>query len=290
MAKIKKNLSFENILTLVKKLPLFILQALYLEIKTILNENTQLESLNKIDKNDIIQLFIPVISDLGEIIIKKFYSNELKEPIDSKIIRFLETVKENKNMIDICITNNWNLLEGCKYLFNCMENNFIESTYSAAIHNTAGFVASNIKIGDFLLRKNLITQTQLEWALKVQDDISSAFDDKNKIVEVLSNMGYLKKEDIEYYLTLKDAAQTNFVIDDPSAILVQQIEDLTNHTNKLEEENKKLSTKLESTQNEKDQIALELGTYKTKAQQMLEQNKILLEKIEKSNKSFFNKL
>lgn len=224
MQKFSAGNSFEKILEVVRDLPLWVLQALQVEVNILLKEKESNINLEKYDRTDMIQLFVPVLSKRGQVVLKYQNQEGAKQQVSPKMLQLLNTIPEKKNMVDICIINDWTLRECCELIAECIETELIEQNYSPIMHSYILFIANKIRIGEFLMRKNIINESQLQWALQMQNDMGAAFDEKNKIVEVLVNIGYITHEDVSEYLSIKEYADFKIRISDFSKIYLDEIE------------------------------------------------------------------
>lgn len=236
MNKIKKNNSFNKILEVIRSLPLWVLQSLYVEIDGLLEDKGNKTHLKELDRTDLLQLFIPTPTMLGEKITDPLYQNSYLGKFDEKCVKLLKLAVEENNLIDICLCNQWTLKECCKVLLKCLDNHYIENTISSNMLTTMLFISGKIMTGEFLIRKNLLTKNQLEWALQIQGDMNNTFDNKNKIIDVLINLNYIKKDVIDDYLSLKELAQGTFDIPDNTKPYIKRIDELENIEKTLKEE------------------------------------------------------
>ena len=260
------NFYFGNLLNVINTLPKWVLEALFVEIAMQLQDHYDVRKLLENSRTDMIQLYIPEIADYGLMILDRASKKNLPEGIDKNLILYLQAVRQRKNIIDICITNHWTLEQCSMITYKCIKRNFIKHTVTPSLYNTLLFIAGYLKIGEFLIRKNKIDSNTLEYALNLQQQLSSSFGERSKIVEILINMNKVKQEDVHDYLNLKDASKTHFKIQTPvtpkavhfEKLASQQqetIESLTIQQNKCNEEMIKLSRKAEEL---KDQLQMQI--------------------------------
>lgn len=290
LEKVRKNIPFTNLLEIVREMPLWILQGLYIEVSGLLKDKGNTLNLSELDRLDMFQLYVPNISKLGERLLEHECPERKLGKIDPNIIKFLETTLEGKNIIDICITNNWTLEECAKIIYECMENNYVDPTWTPSVHTAVLFIAGRIKIGEFLLRKNKITNSQLEWALQLQTDMNTTFEEKVKIVEILVNLGYIKREEVADHLNLKELSKTNLELKDFTQPYVKRINDLENSSNDLGSQLAELTQKYEVTHKEKLKFEKEVEELKEKVVVLNEKSLKLQDKITEYEKSIFKKL
>lgn len=229
MENTKKGFTFSKLLETIHELPLWVIQGLYVEVNSILKEKGNTLNLETLERTEMFQLYKPKPSSLGKMLLAKPDSSP---EVPHEVILFLESSQENRNIVDIATLNQWSLEECAKILWTCFNNSYLEPNYSPVIHTTIQFIAGYIKIGEFLVRKNKITESQLQKGLQVQKDINQSFEDKVKIVEVLINLGYVQKDDVSEFIKLKEVAKDHTEISDSSSELFEKID-------KLEKEIKK---------------------------------------------------
>lgn len=289
MSKQLPNYFLENILEVIRDLPFWVLQALFVEIKVLLKDNCNIAKLSDLDRTDMIQLYTPIISELGQMVIQRGAQKKLPENFDLDLVNFLISVSQSKNIIDICIANKWTLEQCAKLAYICITRNYVQYNLTPALHNIIMFIAGEIRIGEFLIRKNKISNTQLEHALQVQKNMASTFGDRVKIVEVLINMGQVKEEEVSEYLILKDLSRNYINIKPPSnpqmvkldslyKDMKNNFDELITNYRKLTEEKLKADKKVEEI---KDQLQLQI-----------ERNNMLQKKLTEAEKRFdlFKKL
>lgn len=258
MQQNQKYNSFSNILNSIKILPHWVLQGLYVEVATLLKSKGKTKNLQLINRSEMVQLFVPVINSLGERAVNSESAERLYGQVGEDVVAFLQACTLKKNIIDICIANKWTFEQCCQLMLECVNNDYIERNYAPEIHTTIQFIAGDLKVGEFLVRKGFISQNQLEWALKVQGDLEDTFENRNKIVEVLSNLSYIDKDLVVEFLDLKEFARSTVEIIDntkPYIDIIEQIE------------------------KEKDDLSNELAEYKMKTAKFEKDNAIKTNKI-----------
>ncbi|MEW5819161.1 MAG: hypothetical protein AB1782_03135 [Cyanobacteriota bacterium] len=292
MSQIDKYSTFLNMLTSVRALPAWVLQGIYIEISGLLKDRGAEINAQKIDRTDLLQLYIPVLNPVGKKMLEEDSRERRLGSIDPDILSFLQNAKIKRNIIDICLINKWTLEKCCHVMLECIRNNYLERTYTPNMHTTLMFITGNLKVGEFLTRKGFITQSQLEWALQVQGDIDGTFDEKNKIVEVLTNLGYLEKDLISDFLSLKEFAKAQFEINDNTKplldIITEQDTENIDLKNQLEEQGKELL----SVDKERKILENKLKDLRENFDTIHKKNLELSQELEQYQKKFglFNKL
>lgn len=273
---------FENLLRIVKNLPEWILEALFIELINLLKEKYSIKKFIDTDRMDVLQLYVPELTEYGLMIIQRADKKKLPEGIDKNLVKYLQTVEQQRNIVDICIQNHWTLEQCSMITFKCLERNFIKHTITPALYNIISYIAGHLKIGEFLIRKNKLDDNTLEYALKMQDQMFSSFGEKNKIVEILVNMGKVRQEDVIDYLNLKESSKKYFIIEQPEtpeteklkSLNKQLTENITNLTNINSNYNKERSQLLQQANEAKEQLNLQL-----------ERNNMLQKKLAEAEKS-----
>ncbi|MEW5819849.1 MAG: hypothetical protein AB1782_06630 [Cyanobacteriota bacterium] len=289
MNKTAQNFYFSNLLEIIRKLPNLILEALFIEIVTLLRENYNIEQLLRQDRTDMFQLYTPELTEYGLMILQRAEKKKLPEGIDKNLVKYVSAAKEKKNIIDICISNHWTLEQCAILTHKCMERNFIKHSITPSLYNVIQFISGSLKIGEFLMRKNKIDSNTLEYALNLQNQLSSSFGEKSKIVEILVNMGKVKQEDVLDFLNLKESSKRYIQIQAPITpethklrSLVeeykQNLENITANYNNLSQEKNKMQRKCEELNEQ--------------LQMQIERNNMLQKKLQDSESKlgFFKKL
>ena len=292
MSNLGRHSTFYNILTSIRSFPLWVLQGVYVEIQSLLKDTGSKTGLQNIDRTDMLQLYIPTLNSVGEKVIEKDSRERLVGSIPAEVLKFLESAKLQRTVIDICIANDWTLEECANLMLECIRNNYLERTYTSSIHTTLLFITGNIKVGEFLLKRGLITQTQLDWALHVQGDIDDTFDDTNKIVDVLTNLNYIEKDVIADVLSLKDFAKTKFKIVDNTEPLLKIIDELEEKASSLKKELEEKEKQLDRLEADKKLLENKLNSLQENFETLQKKNLNMKEELEQYRKKsgLFKKL
>ena len=123
MTKPSEKFYFENLLNIVKGLPEWILEALFIELMNILKEKYSIKKFLDTDRMDVLQLYVPELTEYGLMIIQRADKKKLPEGIDQNLVLFLQTVEEGRNIVDICIQNHWTLEQCSMITFKSLESN-----------------------------------------------------------------------------------------------------------------------------------------------------------------------
>lgn len=243
--------SFENLLQHLHNLPLWIKQVIYAELKGDLESSAARFSLEMINKDDTLQLYIPQITFLGRKELET-RSRQLK----SGTYKFLEGCDKNRRVLDICIENSWTLEQSSIELLNSMDLELVSPPRSAIINGTAQYLANRIRLGEYLIKLNKITIDQLDQALRTQKYIEQSIGERTGLAEVLINLGYITQNDTESILFLKEESKKKYtptVCEDDALNLASSGE-----YNRLLKENQETKAMLERAMNENAQLREQL--------------------------------
>lgn len=124
---------------------------------------------------------------------------------------FLEDIKNEANIFEITIKNNWALADSAKVFVRLCELEFISvpdynSNKNVAI---ASFLAGKIKTGEFLKKIGKIDTAQLEQALRYQKQLNDE-GRHIKMASILIKMGFITDKGLDSLLILKDEAKKRF--------------------------------------------------------------------------------
>lgn len=202
---------FKKMVTNIKDKPFWVKQAIFLELRDDIRRMTSVELLEAIDKNDLLQLYVPMISVLGKKILMGEHS-ELMSGITVDHINFLKSIDGEKNVIDLCYANNITLKRFSEIIILTEEKGFTEQIRSNQIFNVFKYLANDIEIGDLLLKLNKITPDQLSFASFTLAESQKAFDgeDGTTFEDVLIRLNYVTKDQLNSLLVLKKASEIPF--------------------------------------------------------------------------------
>ena len=222
---------FNSFLERVLNFPLWIKQALYLRLEKEIDGNIS---------QNIFSNCIPELTFKGQ--------NELKERscgFDSNIYNFLKEAEKGLSIIEIAVNSYFSMEEAAKYFVFCIEQNFINLPESNQTFAMAKFMAGKIRTGEYLKEIGKISDEQLQQAvLKCEKDSSKKF------AQILTDLGFIKKEDVKSLLVLKEEAKKRFVLDYNSvpqtkSVFANEKSEFENEINNLKEENKRLKQKMQ---------------------------------------------
>jgi hypothetical protein len=152
-----------------------------------------------------LQLWLPEVTRHGQM--------ELEQPsgqFEQGILRLLQLARFQKNVVNITILNNWSLEQSSRYLLHCIDKELIAPPRSAVIMGTIEYLAGKTRLGEYLVKINRLSVEQLDQALRTQKAIQEAMGERTGLANVLINLGYIKREDSEGILFLKEESKKTF--------------------------------------------------------------------------------
>jgi hypothetical protein len=180
---------------------LVIYSTLQQEFKTVFSQSTLLS----FAPEHTIQLWVPepnlqVLSDM----------QKRREQLDSNVQRLLQMMNYKKNVVSISVLSQWSLAQCTEVLTLALDKEMIIPPSSAIILSTIYYLAGRIRLGEYLLKINRLTVEQLDQALRTQKNIEETMGERVGIANVLINLNYIKKEDSEAILHLKEDSKKSF--------------------------------------------------------------------------------
>lgn len=197
--------SFENLLNHLHDLPLWIKQVVYAELKGDLESSAARLTLEYINRDDTLQLYVPQITFLG----RKELETKTRG-LSPTTYKFLEGADASLRVLDISIRNSWTLETCALQLLSTMDQELISPPRSAIINGTAQYLGNRIRLGEYLIKLNKITIDQLDQALRTQKYIEQSIGERTGLAEVLINLGYITQKDTESILFLKEESKKKY--------------------------------------------------------------------------------
>lgn len=189
----------QQLLENIKGLPLWIKQVIYLELREELLRHFVPESLNTLTAEDTVAFFIPRITDEGERVIL-----ERKDEVGMVLM----DAKSRFSLLDICLRRQWSLEVCCYFMLEAIDNAYIHPPASVKAMATLEYLGNRIRLGEYLVKMGRITLDQLEQALRTQQYIKEALQEHTGLANILINLGYITRQDIEGLLFLKEESKT----------------------------------------------------------------------------------
>lgn len=197
--------AFDSMMQQLTTLPLWVKQVLYAQLRYELETSMSKSTLEAFGPEHTLQLWVPELTRNG--------AAELERPTgqyEQGILRLLHLVRYRKNVVNITILNNWSLEQCCMFLTQVVEKELVVPPRSTTIRATIDYLAGRTRLGEYLVKINRLSIEQLDQALRTQKYIEESMGDRTGIANVLINLGYIKKEDSEGILFLKQESRKAF--------------------------------------------------------------------------------
>lgn len=238
--------SVSNLDKLIKKMlcmPYWVKQYVYKEIRDDLCQYTKVENIDRKDKSDLVQMYVPTPGANAQVYLRRRSSNFIPpKNLDPALLQFLKSLGPNVRVIDICNKNQWSLIKVCRLLVNAIDQGLVEHIDNNQVSNTVYYVAGKIRLGEYLLRMNKLSLEQVDHALYTQHQIAQQMGGEGtKMGELLVNLGYIEEEDKNEILSLKDNSNHIFQMIDESEKLKKEIAQLKAQVETLNIENQALT-------------------------------------------------
>jgi len=191
--------SFKILIKEIFKLPVWIKQIIYMELKEQFETAKFKNYISLIKKPDCLQLFIPQLTYTG----KKELETKSKNCCEN-MYKFLESSFQGLNITEIATINRFNFCECSALLVEAINQSFVSPPESNIVKGTALYMAGKIRLGEYFVKIGRISIEQLDDALKSQKQIEEALGDRPGLAEIMINSGVLTKDDTEGILILKE--------------------------------------------------------------------------------------
>ena len=220
--------------------PAWVKEVIYVDLKKDMESKFGAVSANK--EEDMYTIYVPEITFKGK---KELETHEHGHEMN--IYKYLTGASSTCRVVDITLDNFWTLEESSRYLSFCIKNEYIKEPANAVVAASVLYLGSEIRLGEYVKRINLIDVTQLDDALRKQKELNSG-SEYHRLGEVLVDMGMLINDDITKILQFKDESKKRFMLTmdapkAPAAVPVN-IRELQEKTDKLAKENALLKEKL----------------------------------------------
>lgn len=197
--------AFDTLMQQLGSLPLWVKQVIYAQLRQELEAALSKQTLEAFGPEHTLQLWVPEITRQG--------LSELERPtgqFDQAVLRMLHMTRFKKNVVTITILNNWSLEQCAIFLLQAVEHELVVPPKSMIITGTIDYLAGRTRLGEYLVKINRLSIEQLDQALRTQRAIEEAMGERTGIANVLINLGYIKKEDSEAILFLKEESRKPF--------------------------------------------------------------------------------
>lgn len=236
MGSLPPNTAFDHLIQQLSSFPLWMKQVLYAQLRHDLESSMSKATLDAFSPEHTLQLWLPELTHHG--------LQELEHPsgqFEQGVLHLLRLVRYQKTVVNITILNHWSLEQCSQYLLQAIEKQLVTPPRSAVVMGTIEYLAGKTRLGEYLVKINRLTIEQLDQALRTQKAISEAMGEKTGIANVLINLGYIKREDSEGILFLKEESKKPFQtsslsIVDPATVthLQQQLQQAMARIRQLE--------------------------------------------------------
>ncbi|MEW5820729.1 MAG: hypothetical protein AB1782_11100 [Cyanobacteriota bacterium] len=258
---------FRSLLENITEKPYWVKQAIYLELRDDIKQMTNVDLLEAIDKNDLLQLYVPKLSTLGKKCLEdKGYAASLQ--LSEIMKRFLYQVDGHKNVVELCCSNRWNLKQFADIIIEAEEKGFVEHIKSNQILNVFKYIADELDIGTLLVRLNKITPDQLSFAEFTMNESNKAFagDEETTLEEVLIRVNYVTKDQLNSLLVLKKASTIVAASEQNTQadveVLQESLEIITSEKQKVEDQLKEFKPLLDAKDRRIKELEAELEKLK----------------------------
>ena len=198
------TITYDNLLQLTSHLPLLTKQSLYVLLRRSLESRLSPHTLEKMDADNLLQFWLPQLTHIGMQTIQQLNdTNQTSHPL----YRLLRCAKAKQNVSQICIYNGWTLYQGCMLLQQACEKEWLIPSPSNLVMSAVHFITDQVRLGEFLLRLGKVTAEQLDQALKTQQYAWEVMGQRSAIGNILMNLGYVTRNDIEGILLLKQESK-----------------------------------------------------------------------------------
>lgn len=183
--------------------PTWVKEVIYVDLKKHMDDQFGPAAMSRED--DIYTVYMPEITFKGK---KELETHEHGHEMN--IYKYLSSANNNLRVVDITLNNFWSLEESSRYLAYCIKNEYIKEPENPVVAASVYYLGSEIRLGEYVKRINLIDITQLDDALRKQKELNSG-SSYHKLGEVLVNMGLIVDEDITKILKIKDESKKRFM-------------------------------------------------------------------------------
>jgi hypothetical protein len=196
--------SYSDLLQLIGKMPLLTQQALYVTLRASLESNLSAHTLEKMDTHNLLQLWVPQMTHIGmQTLIQLNNQNNSAHPL----FQLLKGCQSKQTVAQTTTAQGWTLYQICMLLQQACQKEWIVLPTSTLILAAIHFITGQIRLGEFLMRMGKISSEQLDQALKTQQYAWEVMGQRSAIGNILVNLGYASKEDIEGILLMKQQSK-----------------------------------------------------------------------------------
>lgn len=237
--------TFKGIFQRITEQPLWLKHVVYLELREEFDPPSGKSCLNYINKEDALQLYKPQLSFIG----KKELETRTRK-LSRNVYKILEGANSSLTVMEITISNGWNMSEASAFLLEALANELIMPINSTLVKGTALYLSGEIRLGEYFVKLGRLTVEQLDEALRAQRYIEESTGDRKGIGEILIHVGFVTKEETDRILLLKDDSKKRFIPESSSSQSTDSDEDgedlnaMKDHISRLTRENNHLREQL----------------------------------------------
>lgn len=198
--------AFDILMQQLGMMPLWIKHVIYTNLRKELEATLSKPTLEAFGPEHTLQLWVPELTRHGLAVIEQ----PAATPARPEVIKLLHLAQQKKNILTITVLQHWSLEESTLVLSQALDQNLLIPPHSMVIVGTLQYLAGRIRLGEYLVKINRLTIEGLDQALRTQKAIEEAMGERTGIANVLINLGYIKKEDSEAILFLKEESKKPF--------------------------------------------------------------------------------
>lgn len=239
---INKQTQFRTLVARIIKLPIWVKQAIYCELKADMTSCSDVELLDRMESK-IIQLYVPKLTLLSTRLIE---SNALHsaENINENQKNFILAANEGLNMLEIAHENNISFKYACELYTGLVQQSYLEDLNNNQTKNFVLYIMGKIRLGEFLVRTGRINTAQLDKCLFTKK-CSESFDSDISFKEILVNLGYIEHKEVDSISLIKNSSEISVSVIDESEAQSNQIEAMQYELDTLMYQRKQLQEKLD---------------------------------------------
>ena len=196
---------FDLLMQQVSILPLWAKQVLYAMLQQELKASLSQSTLLSFSSEHMMQLWIPEVNRQAVAEYEK-----RQEALPGPLMRIMQMTRYKKTVVAMTVLSRWSLAQCAEVLALGLEKDVFVQPPSAIITATVNYLAGRTRLGEYLVQINRLTVEQLDQALRTQKTIEQSMGERVGIASVLINLGYIKKEDSESILFLKEESKKHF--------------------------------------------------------------------------------
>ncbi len=169
-----------------------------------------------------------------------------KSGFDTNIYNILEASDNDCSISEITLNTYLSMEEIARYFLFCVDEGYFELPDNSQILNIAGFLAGKYRTGEYLVKDGLISENELDTAVKNQENNK----ENKKFGQYLVDLGLISQKQIDTLMFIKEEAKKRFILDHNEVPKINQeyskeIDSYKKQIEELTKENKILKTRLE---------------------------------------------